>query len=245
MVSDRPHGDLGPRQPRVQPGCVDGVKGQEWSGEVRDASDSEPTQALDAPIVVGHSIGGQLSSLLCGKAPDGGRRQRGAGAPGAVRSAPALSRPAAERRRIPRGVGDLPGQLAHGAAVGRRQALLAAGDGPGDDSLRQLVPSYQSDLLERPHLDVEAEARDRPTGWSGPSAHRSTGGWRASKYVSELTGALPVDCPISPKGEMAERPLESAGRPPLGTAPGTTALVPGHSRRRQDAESPLPERASE
>jgi hypothetical protein len=59
-------------------------------------------------------------------------------------------------------------------AAGR--ALLRAGDRPGDAALRQLVLSYQSDLLERPLAEVlrerdEGQSRLRAVGTPSLTLH--------------------------------------------------------------------------
>jgi pimeloyl-ACP methyl ester carboxylesterase len=115
---------------------------------------------LDAPIVVGHSIGGSLATNYAAKHP--------AVAVVSV-DAPVRLEPFAQLLRSLRR--QLAGDgFAEAWAIyqdswhmellpGEDRALLRAGDRPGDDTLRQLVLSYQSDLLERP-LEEAVRARD-------------------------------------------------------------------------------------
>jgi pimeloyl-ACP methyl ester carboxylesterase len=115
---------------------------------------------LDAPIVVGHSIGGPLATTYAARHP--------AAAVVSV-SAPVRLEPSAQLLR------SLRRQLA-GDGFGQAwaiyqdswhmelladadRALLRSGDRRGDDALRQLVLGYQSDLLERT-LDEVVRERD-------------------------------------------------------------------------------------
>jgi pimeloyl-ACP methyl ester carboxylesterase len=115
---------------------------------------------LDVPILVGHAIGGAIATLYAA-------RHRAAAV---VRvDAPVRLEP------FPRLLRSLHSQLAgdgfteawamyqdswHMELLAPAQrALLQAGDRPGDDRLRQLVLSYQSDLLE-PSFDEVVRERD-------------------------------------------------------------------------------------
>jgi pimeloyl-ACP methyl ester carboxylesterase len=115
---------------------------------------------LDAPIVVGHSIGGSLATTYA------------AGHPAAavvIVDAPIRLEPYAQLLRSLRP--QLEGEgFAEAWAMYQdswhmellpdpARALLRGGDRRGDDALRQLVLSYQSDLLERP-LEEAVRARD-------------------------------------------------------------------------------------
>jgi pimeloyl-ACP methyl ester carboxylesterase len=84
---------------------------------------------LEAPIVVGHSIGGLLATLYAARYPAGGRGQRRT-APElarAVRASGTLGRAAASWARVRRRVVDVPGQHAHGARSRRRPRSAAGG----------------------------------------------------------------------------------------------------------------------
>jgi pimeloyl-ACP methyl ester carboxylesterase len=119
---------------------------------------------LDAPIVVGHSIGGPLATIYAARYP----------AAGVVTvTAPLRVEPFAQLLRSlrPQLAGD---GFAEAWAIYQdgwhmelltpvQRALLRAGDRRGDRALRQLVLSYQSDLLERPLEDV---VRERDEGLS-------------------------------------------------------------------------------
>ena len=115
---------------------------------------------LAAPIVVGHSIGGQLATLYAARHP--------AVAVVSV-EAPVRLEPFAQLLRSlrPQLTGDRFGEAWaiyqdswHMELLSDAdRELLRAGDRPGDDALRQLVLSYQSDLLERP-LEETVRARD-------------------------------------------------------------------------------------
>jgi pimeloyl-ACP methyl ester carboxylesterase len=110
---------------------------------------------LDAPIVVGHSIGGSLATDYAAKHP--------ATAVVSV-DAPIRLEPFAALLRSLRM--QLAGDgFAEAWAIYRDswhmellpdadRELLRAGDRPGDDGLRQLVLSYQADLLEHPFEEV-------------------------------------------------------------------------------------------
>jgi pimeloyl-ACP methyl ester carboxylesterase len=115
---------------------------------------------LDAPIVIGHAIGGQLATLYAARHPVV-----------AVVSveAPVRLEPFAQLLRSlrPQLAGD---GFAEAWAIyqdswhmellpAADRALLVAGDRPGGDAQRQLVLTYQSDLLERP-LEEAVRARD-------------------------------------------------------------------------------------
>jgi pimeloyl-ACP methyl ester carboxylesterase len=115
---------------------------------------------LDAPAVVGHSIGGQLATVYAA--------QHAAAAVVSIDAPLRLESFARLLRSLrPQLAGDgfreawaiyqdswhmelLPATV---------RALLRAGDRPGDGALRQLVLSYQSDLLER-SLDEVLRAHD-------------------------------------------------------------------------------------
>jgi pimeloyl-ACP methyl ester carboxylesterase len=132
---------------------------QHGGGVVADAIHEAVLDAgLDAPIVVGHAIGGPLATLYASRHP--------AAAVVSV-DAPVRLGPFAQLLR------SLHPQL---AGDGFRQAwaiyqdgwhvellpaadraLLRASDRPGDVALQQLVLSYQSDLLERPLAEVLRE----------------------------------------------------------------------------------------
>ena len=115
---------------------------------------------LHAPIVVGHSIGGLLATTFAATHP--------AAAVVSV-SAPVRLEPFAQLLRSlrPELAGDGFGQAWaiyqdcwHMELLpAADRALLQAGDRPGDDALRQLVLSYQSNLLERT-LDEVVRERD-------------------------------------------------------------------------------------
>jgi pimeloyl-ACP methyl ester carboxylesterase len=113
---------------------------------------------LDAPIVVGHSIGGPLANIYAARYP----------AAGVVTvTTPLRVEPFAQLLRSLRS--QLAGDgFAEAWAIYQdswhmelltpaQRALLRAGDRRGDDALRLLVLSYQSDLLERPLEDVVRE----------------------------------------------------------------------------------------
>jgi pimeloyl-ACP methyl ester carboxylesterase len=116
--------------------------------------------ALDAPIVVGHSIGGALATIYAATHP--------AVAVVSV-DAPVRLEPFAQLLRCLRpqlcgdGFGDawaIYQDSWHMELLpDADRALLRAGDRPGDDPLRQLVLSYHADLLERP-LSETVRARD-------------------------------------------------------------------------------------
>jgi pimeloyl-ACP methyl ester carboxylesterase len=117
---------------------------------------------LDAPIVVGHSIGGTLAGIYAATYPAGGV---------VTVTTPLRLEPFAQLLR------SLRAQLAgDGFAeawalyqdswhmellTSAQRALLRAGDRRGDDALRQLVLSYQSDLLAGPLDDVLRERDER------------------------------------------------------------------------------------
>ena len=115
---------------------------------------------LDAPTVVGHSIGGQLATVYAA--------QHGAAAVVSVDAPVRLETFARLLRSLhPQLAGD---GFAEAWAIyqdswqmellpAAARALLRPGDRPGDDALRQLVLSYQSDVLEWP-LDEVVRARD-------------------------------------------------------------------------------------
>jgi len=116
---------------------------------------------LDAPIVVGHSLGGQLASVYAGSHPAGGVVSV---------DAPVRLKPFAELLRSMRQ--ELSGdRFAEAWAIyqdswhmevlrAADRALLRPGDRPGDDSMRRLVLSYESDLLDRPLAEVLRERDD-------------------------------------------------------------------------------------
>jgi pimeloyl-ACP methyl ester carboxylesterase len=115
---------------------------------------------LDAPILVGHSIGGPLAALYAAQHP--------AAAVVSV-EAPIRLEPFAQLLRSLRS--QLKGDgFAEAWSIFQAsfhlellpdpaRALLQAGDRPGDHQLQQLVLGYQSDLLERP-LDEVVRWRD-------------------------------------------------------------------------------------
>jgi pimeloyl-ACP methyl ester carboxylesterase len=119
---------------------------------------------LDAPIVIGHSIGGQLATLYAARHP--------VVAVVTVEVPVRLESFAQLLRSLhPQLAGD---GFAEAWAIYQdswhmellpdsQRELLQAGDRPGDDALRQLVLSYQSDLLERP---IEEAVRARDEGLS-------------------------------------------------------------------------------
>ena len=113
---------------------------------------------LDAPIVVGHSVGGRLATIYAAAHP--------AAAVVSV-DAPMRLEPFAELLRSLRAqlAGD---RFAEAWAFiqdswqmellpAEARALLCAGDRPGDDALRRLVLGYHADLLERPLAEVLLE----------------------------------------------------------------------------------------
>jgi pimeloyl-ACP methyl ester carboxylesterase len=120
--------------------------------------------ALAAPILIGHSIGGQVATLYAGRHP--------ASAVVSVEVPVRLEQFAQLLRSLhPELVGD---GFAEAWAIYQDswhmelladsdRALLRSGDRPGDDVLRQLVLSYQSELLEQP---VEETVRLRDEGLS-------------------------------------------------------------------------------
>jgi pimeloyl-ACP methyl ester carboxylesterase len=116
---------------------------------------------FDAPIVVGHSIGGSLATNYAAKHPTAAVVSVDA----PIRLEPFAQLLRSLRRQL---AGD---GFAEAWAIYQDswhmellpvadRALLRAGDRPGDDGLRQLVLSYQSDLLERP-LEEAVHARDK------------------------------------------------------------------------------------
>jgi pimeloyl-ACP methyl ester carboxylesterase len=117
---------------------------------------------LDAPVVVGHSSGGAIAALYAARHP--------AAAVVSV-DAPLRLEPFAQLLRSLRpqlagdGFGDAWAIFQDSWHMellpSEGRALLRAGDRPGDDALRQLVLSYQSDLLERPLADVVRECDER------------------------------------------------------------------------------------
>jgi pimeloyl-ACP methyl ester carboxylesterase len=115
---------------------------------------------LDPPIVVGHSIGGQLATSYAARHP----------AVAAVSvDAPVRLEPFAQLLRSlgPQLAGDRFGEAWaiyqdswHMELLpDADRALLRSGDRPGDGSLRELVLSYHSDLLDRP-LQASVWERD-------------------------------------------------------------------------------------
>ena len=143
---------------------------------------------LDAPIVVGHSIGGLHAMVYAAEHPVG-----------AVVTVDAQVRlePSAQLLRSlgPQLCGD---RFAEAWAMYQdswhmellspeQRALLGAGDRPGDDALQQLVLGYQSDILERPLEEVvrardEALSRLRAAGTPYVTLHpcpvdRADGAW--------------------------------------------------------------------
>jgi pimeloyl-ACP methyl ester carboxylesterase len=130
------------------------------AGVVESVHQAVVDAGLEAPIVIGHAIGGQLATMYAAK--------HSAAAVVSV-DAPVCLEQFAELLRLLRpqlagdGFGEAWAIYQHSWHMellpDADRTLLRAGDRPGDDALRQLVLSYQSEVLERP-LEEVVRTRD-------------------------------------------------------------------------------------
>ena len=145
-------------------GGSDALPRRGFADVVRALHASVLDAALDRPMLVGHSIGGQLATSYASKHP--------VAAVVSVEAPVRLEAFAQLLRSLgPELAGD---RFAEAWAIyqdswhmellpAADRALLRSGDRPGDDTLRELVLRYHSDLLERP-LRESARAHDMELG---------------------------------------------------------------------------------